>query len=71
MCSQLTWYYQYHSHDRPLFQRVLEITNHHTGMSLEPPGQEDFTIIQYNADDQYTYVLCFVSFHFVVYCAGV
>lgn len=40
--------------NRGLFQRVLEITNHHTGMTLEPPGQEDFTIIQYNPDDQYT-----------------
>eukprot|EP00428_Durinskia_dybowskii_P068397 CAMPEP_0170393890 /NCGR_PEP_ID=MMETSP0117_2-20130122/20965_1 /TAXON_ID=400756 /ORGANISM="Durinskia baltica, Strain CSIRO CS-38" /LENGTH=419 /DNA_ID=CAMNT_0010650121 /DNA_START=212 /DNA_END=1471 /DNA_ORIENTATION=+ len=37
-----------------LFQRVLEMTNHHTGYDLKPPGQEDFTIIQYNPDDQYT-----------------
>ena len=42
---------------RPLFQRVLAMTNHHTGMSLQAPGQEDFTIIQYNPDDQYTYAL--------------
>lgn len=41
---------------RPLFKRVLELTNQHTGYSLEPPGQEDFTIIQYNPSDQYTYV---------------
>jgi hypothetical protein len=41
---------------RPLFQRVLEMTNQHTGFNLEPPGQEDFTIIQYNPADQYTYV---------------
>jgi len=39
---------------RPLYQRVLELTNHHTGMNLKPPGQEDFTIIQYNKEDQYT-----------------
>ena len=44
-------------HYRPLFQRVLAMTNHHTGMSLQAPGQEDFTIIQYNPDDQYTYAL--------------
>jgi hypothetical protein len=39
---------------RPLFQRVLELTNYHAGYKLEPPGQEDFTIIQYNPSDQYT-----------------
>lgn len=44
-------------HYRPLFQRVLAMTNHHTGMSLQAPGQEDFTIIQYNPDDQYTYAV--------------
>mmetsp|Transcript_932 Transcript_932/g.1250 ORF Transcript_932/g.1250 Transcript_932/m.1250 type:complete len:429 (-) Transcript_932:552-1838(-) len=37
-----------------LFQRVLGVTNVHTGMNLKPPGQEDFTIIQYNVEDQYT-----------------
>lgn len=41
---------------RPLFKRVLELTNHHAGYSLEPQGQEEFTIIQYNPSDQYTYV---------------
>ena len=30
------------------------MTNHHTGYNLKPDGQEDFTIIQYNVDDQYT-----------------
>jgi len=38
----------------PLYNRVLAITNRHAGMRLQPPGQEDFTIIQYNPDDQYT-----------------
>ena len=38
---------------RPLFKRVLDLTNHHTGFNLQPPGQEDFFIIQYNAGDQY------------------
>jgi hypothetical protein len=56
---------------RPLFQRVLEMTNQHTGFTLEPPGQEDFTIIQYNPADQYTYVALYcaawgLSLHFSV-----
>ena len=38
---------------RGLFQRVLGLTNYHAGMNLQPPGQEDFTIIQYNVEDQY------------------
>lgn len=38
----------------PLFNRILGLTNNHAGYHLEPPGQEDFTIIQYNPDDQYT-----------------
>lgn len=38
----------------PLFNRVLAITNSHTGLRLKPDGQEDFTIIQYNVADQYT-----------------
>eukprot|EP00597_Dinobryon_sp_UTEXLB2267_P001210 CAMPEP_0170073820 /NCGR_PEP_ID=MMETSP0019_2-20121128/11196_1 /TAXON_ID=98059 /ORGANISM="Dinobryon sp., Strain UTEXLB2267" /LENGTH=398 /DNA_ID=CAMNT_0010283649 /DNA_START=109 /DNA_END=1305 /DNA_ORIENTATION=- len=37
-----------------LFQRVLGVTNYHAGFDLKPPGQEDFTIIQYNVEDQYT-----------------
>lgn len=36
-----------------LFQRILGITNYHAGMNLKPPGQEDFTIIQYDVNDQY------------------
>jgi hypothetical protein len=39
---------------RPLFQRVLELTNYHAGYDLKAPGQEEFTIIQYNKEDQYT-----------------
>lgn len=38
----------------PLYLRILGITNQHTGYNLKPPGQEDFTIIQYSKDDQYT-----------------
>jgi hypothetical protein len=37
-----------------LNKRVLAVTNLHTGYNLQPVGQEDFTIIQYNKDDQYT-----------------
>ena len=37
---------------------VNHLTTHllciHSGFKLKPPGQEDFTIIQYNVDDQYT-----------------
>jgi len=52
--------YNLHQKDResdplwPLFNRVLAITNSHTGLRLRPDGQEDFTIIQYNVADQYT-----------------
>lgn len=38
----------------PLYSRVLDITNSFTGYDLRPDGQEDFTIIQYNVEDQYT-----------------
>lgn len=38
----------------PLFNRVLSMTNQHTDYNLKPDGQEDFTIIQYGVDDQYT-----------------
>lgn len=38
----------------PLFNRILAITNSHGGFQMKPDGQEDFTIIQYNVDDQYT-----------------
>lgn len=37
-----------------LQQRILDITNSHTGYGLTHEGQEGFTIIQYNPDDQYT-----------------
>ena len=38
---------------RPLYHRILEVTNKHAGFDLEAEGQEDFTIIQYNKDDEY------------------
>eukprot|EP00607_Mallomonas_marina_P005788 CAMPEP_0182437292 /NCGR_PEP_ID=MMETSP1167-20130531/84947_1 /TAXON_ID=2988 /ORGANISM="Mallomonas Sp, Strain CCMP3275" /LENGTH=408 /DNA_ID=CAMNT_0024630157 /DNA_START=151 /DNA_END=1377 /DNA_ORIENTATION=+ len=37
-----------------LYHRVLHVTNKKTGFRLQPDGQEDFTIIQYNPTDQYT-----------------
>ena len=37
-----------------LYQRLLNMTNAHTGFQLQRGGQEEFTIIQYNVDDQYT-----------------
>ena len=37
-----------------LNDRVLAVTNSHAGHKLKGDGQEDFTIIQYNKDDQYT-----------------
>jgi hypothetical protein len=37
-----------------LYQRLLNMTNVHTGLQLQRGGQEEFTIIQYNIDDQYT-----------------
>jgi hypothetical protein len=40
----------------PLFARTMSFTNSYTGMNLQPDGQEDFTIIQYNVNDQYTLV---------------
>eukprot|EP00596_Hydrurales_sp_CCMP1899_P005476 CAMPEP_0119035372 /NCGR_PEP_ID=MMETSP1177-20130426/2288_1 /TAXON_ID=2985 /ORGANISM="Ochromonas sp, Strain CCMP1899" /LENGTH=440 /DNA_ID=CAMNT_0006993457 /DNA_START=206 /DNA_END=1528 /DNA_ORIENTATION=- len=51
--------YNAHQHDEndplyPLYLRILGLTNQHAGYNLQPPGQEDFTIIQYNKDDQYT-----------------
>ena len=44
------------SPDEPLLQlkrKVLGLTTLFTGYDLGLPGQEDFTIIQYNKDDQY------------------
>lgn len=38
----------------PLYQRVLALTNKQAGYKLSRDGQEEFTIIQYNVDDQYT-----------------
>ena len=39
---------------RGLDSRIRTVTNRHAGYNLQAPGQEDFTIIQYNKDDQYT-----------------
>eukprot|EP01031_Cornospumella_fuschlensis_P024473 gene24473-29578_t len=53
--------YDHHQHgDReadPLWdlqQRIIALTNYHSNYSLGLDGQEGFTIIQYNPDDQYT-----------------
>jgi hypothetical protein len=40
----------------PLYNRVMNMTNLHTGLHLEPPGQENFVIIQYNPSDEYRYI---------------
>jgi hypothetical protein len=37
-----------------LYQRLLNMTNLHAVLQLQRGGQEEFTIIQYNIDDQYT-----------------
>ena len=37
-----------------LYYRVFALTNSHAGYELQMDGQEDFTIIQYNPDDEYT-----------------
>lgn len=37
-----------------LYHRTLHLTNKLTGFRLQPGGQEGFTIIQYNKDDEYT-----------------
>ena len=39
---------------RPLYSRILAVTNHHTGYDLKVYGQEGFTIIQYGVSDEYT-----------------
>jgi hypothetical protein len=36
-----------------LYQRVLNMTNTHTGFQLERAGQSGFSIIQYDISDQY------------------
>ena len=37
-----------------LYDRVFAMANHHAGYDLQRAGQEGFTIIQYNPNDQYT-----------------
>jgi hypothetical protein len=34
--------------------RVLALTNRHGNYTLQPDGQEGFTIIQYNPSDEYS-----------------
>jgi hypothetical protein len=36
-----------------LYNRIFSFANTHTDYHLELPGQEGFTIIQYNQDDEY------------------
>ena len=38
----------------PLFKKIFRITNEFTGFQLDPAGQEEFMVIQYNKHDQYT-----------------
>ena len=45
---------------RPLYNRVVEMVNYHAGMKIPVEGQEYFTIIQYNKDDEYTYVTTYI-----------
>jgi prolyl 4-hydroxylase len=42
------------------------MANHHTGYQLRPEGQESFTIIQYNVEDQYTYVIHIFKYLFLI-----
>eukprot|EP01038_Epipyxis_sp_PR26KG_P006717 gene6717-9210_t len=37
-----------------LYNRAMSLVNLHAGYNLKPEGQEDFVIIQYNPEDQYT-----------------
>lgn len=37
----------------PLYNRALEIVNHHAGYNITPDGQEPLTVIQYNVGDEY------------------
>jgi hypothetical protein len=39
---------------RDLYHRVLNFTNIHSDYDLHYEGQEYFTVIQYNAEDEYT-----------------
>jgi hypothetical protein len=39
---------------RNLYERILYVTNKHAGFDLTADGQEGYTIIQYNASDEYT-----------------
>lgn len=37
----------------PLYNRALEMVNHHAGFNITPEGQEPLTVIQYNIGDEY------------------
>jgi hypothetical protein len=37
----------------PLYNRIMQFQNQHGKMNLSLPGQEGFTIIQYNPSDEY------------------
>ena len=56
ICITLPLHCIHYLYYRGVYQRTLEMANHHTGYRLDMPGQESFTIIQYNPDDQYTWV---------------
>jgi hypothetical protein len=48
--------HQHHGEKDPLWNlhtRVLRLTNYHANYSLDTPGQEGLTIIQYNPSDEY------------------
>ena len=38
---------------RQLYQRAIDFANLNAGLNVELPGQEGFTIIQYNPADEY------------------
>ena len=50
----------------PLYARIMNFTNYYSGYGLQPEGQEDFTIIQYDVSDQYKYVRTYIILIFNV-----
>jgi hypothetical protein len=56
-CPYLTSPYPYaypYSRRSGLYKKVYATANELTGFDLKMEGQEDFTIIQYNVNDEYT-----------------
>ena len=54
--QQATYESHHHDHNDPLralYQRVLSVTNQYTNYNITAEGQEGYTIIQYNVNDQY------------------